>query len=1012
MKKIYILFVFSLFVSCNSIQKEVKNNFVNEPLKIEVSKSNQEYIEKMNQKANERKKEIEFKETEIININNNVDDFELLRKKEIEFKEDKTKILEDSKHNSSKYSDENEYIYVFESGLISPGKKLLSEIEVEGINILNRKKLENQTYKNINHATNVLESLVNNNYSDAKTLNIRLGSFYDEDNKIKAKGFINMSYGWSDYYKNLIYLSKENNYIDDIGQNYKINNINRDMFSNLIFDKEYKKNRQLKVLALGNVEADKTVNYYNSTNGLLFYFNMSPELQKAARSESILVKNMYSDKEAELDLMYKGRKEKIGDEYYYEVENLGKNNSKPLALRSATVVHEGFLKEGVRGSSFSAPKVTRLAYEIKQRYPFLTYHQIKEIILTTASRESGEKEYLSNIYGWGVVNGKKALNGFSDFNAGLIEETKFFEGMNEKIYDKLGNIYQYIEIPKGIFEFSNDIKSGLAGNGENIDSDILNLTDSSLTVDGPRGNFRLNIPKVLDSEKNFYSNVKKAGLRKAGEGELILSGKQNYPWTQVLEGVLTLENKSTSKYDVFKKATLRLDKEAQIKNEVQNDGLVIINTDVEIDKYISTDLATTKFKAGKKITAKEALISGKIKIYFPEGEEIKPEYEIIKGKDIDISKIEFLNVFLDKPRLDNKVVKIGTGIRKKILELDEEKLRNIPSYNYNMKSFFEEYNLDDNEKYLLNITSENRLEAMSQIFTDNYATYLSNVLNLNNMTLSNIKKPLFKEYNKNNIVYYNSFISTNLVKDDLNTPFKNNIYSNSLGIDFKLYNNIHLGFFSGISNLRSVFENNADFISDKYNIGFKYKYKYKNLVLSDILDYSFVNSKVRRKIVNDDVYSYFKTHIINNMLSLGYEVDINNKHKLVPNIDLILTKVLVDTNKEIVNGENEKIGLEIKDNNLNYASFAFGFDWQYKINKYLTLDNNINLNFNIKDRVEINARLLDTDFKMRGKNLDKFLMSYRVGANIDFQNNFKIGVESSINTKGKWNNSFTLKYEF
>lgn len=53
-----------------------------------------------------------------------------------------------------------------------------------------------------------------------------------------------------------------------------------------------------------------------------------------------------------------------------------------MLLRSFTVAQDGFLDTHI-GSSLSAPRVTRLAYELKKKYPFLRYNQIKHIILTT-----------------------------------------------------------------------------------------------------------------------------------------------------------------------------------------------------------------------------------------------------------------------------------------------------------------------------------------------------------------------------------------------------------------------------------------------------------------------------------------------------------------------------------------------------------------------------------------------------------------------------------------------------
>ena len=85
--------------------------------------------------------------------------------------------------------------------------------------------------------------------------------------------------------------------------------------------------------------------------------------------------------------------------------------------------------------------------------------QIKQVLLTTAYRP---KDELSNIAGWGAVDIEKALKGPSSFNAGLIEEEKFFTGRYDKIFDKKGNVYFYADVKDNDkWEWSNDIGGGL-----------------------------------------------------------------------------------------------------------------------------------------------------------------------------------------------------------------------------------------------------------------------------------------------------------------------------------------------------------------------------------------------------------------------------------------------------------------------------------------------------------------------------------------------------------------------
>jgi len=61
--------------------------------------------------------------------------------------------------------------------------------------------------------------------------------------------------------------------------------------------------------------------------------------------------------------------------------------------------------------------------QLSEYFPGITYHQLKQFIFTTVSRA---EDNLDNILGWGIADIGKAKKGPSAFNAGLIEEQKFF----------------------------------------------------------------------------------------------------------------------------------------------------------------------------------------------------------------------------------------------------------------------------------------------------------------------------------------------------------------------------------------------------------------------------------------------------------------------------------------------------------------------------------------------------------------------------------------------------------
>ena len=99
-----------------------------------------------------------------------------------------------------------------------------------------------------------------------------------------------------------------------------------------------------------------------------------------------------------------------------------------LYARGNTIVALGNIYSRVDGSnkfgtSFATPRTAGYAALILNKFKGLTYHQVKEILLTTAYRE---RDRLDNQMGWGIVDIRKALNGPTNLNAGLIEENKFY----------------------------------------------------------------------------------------------------------------------------------------------------------------------------------------------------------------------------------------------------------------------------------------------------------------------------------------------------------------------------------------------------------------------------------------------------------------------------------------------------------------------------------------------------------------------------------------------------------
>lgn len=155
----------------------------------------------------------------------------------------------------------------------------------------------------------------------------------------------------------------------------------------------------------------------------------------------------------------------------------GKYPSYALYARSETIIANGEVNDGDRnssGSSFATPRVAGVISLVLDKFKGLSYSQAKSIVLTAAKRDY---DMLDSYIEWGVMDKNKALNGPAAFNAGLIEEQKFFTGMYDKIFDGSDNIYFWADVQND-WKWTNDIQGNFkyTPSGEtNLDT-VVNTT--------------------------------------------------------------------------------------------------------------------------------------------------------------------------------------------------------------------------------------------------------------------------------------------------------------------------------------------------------------------------------------------------------------------------------------------------------------------------------------------------------------------------------------------------------
>ncbi len=204
------------------------------------------------------------------------------------------------------------------------------------------------------------------------------------------------------------------------------------------------------------------------------------------------------------------------------------------------------------GSSFAAPRVTATAVKVKEKFPWMTGHEIQQTILTTAT-DIGYPG-VDTYFGWGLLNEEKALKGPSQFkNILLVGKNADNAGLKGQFNANIGNFMTSI--------FENDISGD-------------------------------------------------AGLLKSGNGTLILTGNNSYIGnTTIDEGKLEIYGNNTSDITINQQGTLVTYPTAIInaQKNVNNNGGTFENKGsgaVITGDYNAGNGAVTKAEIGTKLTVK------------------------------------------------------------------------------------------------------------------------------------------------------------------------------------------------------------------------------------------------------------------------------------------------------------------------------------------------------------------------------------------------------------------------
>lgn len=368
------------------------------------------------------------------------------------------------------------------------------------------------------------------------------------------------------------------------------------------------------------------------------------------------------------------------------------------------------------------------------------------------------------------------------------------------------------------------------------------------------------------------------------------------------------------------------------------------------------------------------------------------------------------NTFLRVEKVSDNVYQIKDK-KVKLKDLSDGELKDIPSYNMNTKKFFDEYK---GTEVLRNVRNDTEAYALERIFTDNYSSFISENIDIQNEIINNH----ISEYENvgPNSVFFNTYNSFNLNDGKKYTMFTRRVSGVSIGIKKKVFKDFNMGLSLGMHNSNyNFFEKNKNNIqNDTISVNLTGDYTYKNIYLLSNLGYSKSMNKATRYI-NDgsvEINSRFNTDTFNLDLKAGYVLGLTENLSIIPSLALRYMNTSVgDVKESTTDTLMQGILLELRDNTINSWYLNPSLDLVYKNNR-LTFINRIGYTRNLSEDIQLNAIMANTDFKLVGKNPNKNIFEYKGMIRYMMNNNFTLASSLSINSASKIGTSITLSYTF
>ena len=621
------------------------------------------------------------------------------------------------------------------------------------------------------------------------------------------------------------------------------------------------------------------------------------------------------------------------------------------------------------GTSSAAPQVTGIAALVKEKYPWMTNENLKITLLTTAT-DIGEKG-VDVIYGWGLVNADRALNG-------------------PKYLDKHLIVYE-----DGYARFKT---SGLSIFSNNIEG------DGGLYKSGPG--------TLVLAGDNLYK-----GGTYVDEGELYLKDGINYSPITNKNAVLTLDNTKTNDITLIgKNPTLNINNENEINLmgiEKKGEELTKLTININASSKLKSKgwVADNTAQKSVNINYNTSLFTPK-NIDIPLVEENNNNNDNNNNNNLDNMPKPVFNFSAATVSVNNKFYTakaIPTGIRVERKDanevLNKDGNEKVVADNINAIADYADTHAEAQgvANAILN-TDVDKLNTMSgQIYSSSQDLTFKEQ-DFINRTISN----KLAENNKG----INSFASVSTTK----ATNKNQGYGDSktttnfgvIGVT-NSKDNLTYGMAFNYGKGKTDF-NNAQGNAKIETTGVNVFAKLENGALYNQarIGATVVKNKTTREVVNNTSVSERNDVVLSGSLETGYVVKIKN-NKITPYVKQEIASV-----KRGAINENVDFGINASAKRINTYTLGVGTRFDSKINDTFEVGSYVEYSRVFAKNLDFTAKYngIDRDITVKGNNLSKNKLSLGVNAKANITNKFNVYTNYDINRESNKHTNHMVTFGF